>query len=101
MLPLEVVGPGGSLSTVLVATPYWQDTSQRESWQAATATAAYSCVRMTAALVHRLGSGGSGGAGQFRWRRILNLFLFHLVNYSSYSYIRISLYSAFSYEKNC
>jgi hypothetical protein len=24
MLSLEVVGPGGSLSTVLIATPYWQ-----------------------------------------------------------------------------
>jgi hypothetical protein len=27
MLSLEVVGPGGSLSTVLIATPYWQDAS--------------------------------------------------------------------------
>jgi hypothetical protein len=27
MLSLEVVGPGGSLSTVLIATPYWRDAS--------------------------------------------------------------------------
>ncbi len=57
MLPLEVVGPGGSLSTTLIATPYRRDASRRESWQTATvATAAYSCDRTTAALVHRLGS---------------------------------------------
>jgi hypothetical protein len=57
MLPLEVMGPSGSLSTVLIATPYWRDASQRVSWQAATATVAYSCDRTTTALVHRLGSG--------------------------------------------
>jgi hypothetical protein len=56
MLPLEVVGPGGSLSTVLIATPYGRDASWRESWLAATATAAYSCNLTTAALIHRLGS---------------------------------------------
>jgi hypothetical protein len=39
MLPLEVVGPGGSLSTVLITTPYWRDASRRGSWQAATAMA--------------------------------------------------------------
>ncbi len=61
MLSLEVMGPGGSLSTVLIAAPYRRDASRRVSWQAATATAAYRCDRkMTAALVHRLGSG---------WRR--------------------------------
>ena len=62
MLPLEVVGPGGSLSTALIATPYGRDASWRVSWQPATATAAaaYSCDRATAALVQRLGSG---------WRR--------------------------------
>jgi hypothetical protein len=27
MLSLEVVGPGGSLSTVLIATRYWRDAS--------------------------------------------------------------------------
>jgi hypothetical protein len=27
MLSLEVMGPGGSLSTVLIATPYWRDAS--------------------------------------------------------------------------
>jgi hypothetical protein len=57
MLPLEVVGPGGSLSTVLIATPNGRDSSWRESWLAATATAAYSCDLTTAALVHRLGNG--------------------------------------------
>ncbi len=58
MLPLEVMGPGGSLSTALIATPYRRDASRRVSWQATTATAAYSCdLTMAAALVHRLGSG--------------------------------------------
>jgi hypothetical protein len=58
MLSLEVMGPGGSLSTVLIATPYRRDASWRVSWQAATATAAlYSCDWTTTALVHRLGSG--------------------------------------------
>jgi hypothetical protein len=61
MLPLEVVGPGGSLSTVLIATPYWRDASRKESWQAAAATAATamvtdSCDQTAAALVLRLGS---------------------------------------------
>jgi hypothetical protein len=60
MLPLEVVGPGGSLLTALIATPYGRDASWRVSWQPATATAAYSCDRTTMVLVHRLGSG---------WRR--------------------------------
>jgi hypothetical protein len=60
MLSLEVVGPGGSLSTALIATPYRRDASWRESWQAATAMAATSCDRTATALVHRLGSG---------WRR--------------------------------
>ncbi len=41
MLSLEVMGPGGSLSTMLIATPYRRDASWRVSWQAATATAAY------------------------------------------------------------
>ncbi len=57
MLSLEVVGPGGSLSTVLIATPYRRDASWRVSWQAATATAVTSCDRTATALVHRLGSG--------------------------------------------
>ncbi len=38
MLPLEAVGPGGSLSTATIAAPYGRDASRRESWQAATAT---------------------------------------------------------------
>jgi hypothetical protein len=41
MLSLEVVDPGGSLSTVLIAPPYWRDASWRVSWQAAMAMAAY------------------------------------------------------------
>jgi hypothetical protein len=60
MLPLEAMGPGGSLSSVLVAMPYWQDASWRESLQAAMATAAYSCDQMAAAPVLQLWSG---------WRR--------------------------------
>jgi hypothetical protein len=36
MLPLEVVGPGGSLSTALIGAPNGQDASG--AWQAATAT---------------------------------------------------------------
>jgi hypothetical protein len=56
MLPLEVVGPGGSLSTVLIATLYGRDASWRVSWLTATATAAYSCDLTTTALVHWLGS---------------------------------------------
>jgi hypothetical protein len=63
MLPLEVVGPGGSLSTVLIATPYWRDASWRVSWQAATATAGSSCDRTATARVHRLGTAGSGSGG--------------------------------------
>ena len=63
MLPLEVVGPGGSLSTVLIATPYWRDASRRVSWQAATATAGSSWDRTATALVHRLGTAGGGGGG--------------------------------------
>jgi hypothetical protein len=49
MLPLEVVGPGGSLSTATIAAPYGRDASRRESWQAATATE-------------------GGGAWRRRWR---------------------------------
>jgi hypothetical protein len=63
MLPLEVVGPGGSLSTVLIATPYWRDASRRVSWHAATATAVSSCDRTATALVLRLGTAGGGGRG--------------------------------------
>ncbi len=72
MLPLEVVGPGGSLSTVLIATPYGRDASWREPWLAATAMAAYSCDLTTAALIHRLGSGGNGRADWCCRRRITN-----------------------------
>jgi hypothetical protein len=57
MLSLEVTGPGGSLSTVLIATPYWRDASRKESWQAAMVMAADGCDRTTAALVLQLGSG--------------------------------------------
>ncbi len=85
MLPLEVVGPGGSLSTVLIGMPYGRDASWRGSWLAATAMAAYSCDLTTAALVHRLGSG---------WRRqrrsglVSSATDYKLLLYSSISYIR-------------
>jgi hypothetical protein len=69
MLPLEVVGPGGSLSTVLIATPYWRDASRRVSWQAATATAESSCDQTATALVHRLVTAGGGGRGVDWFRR--------------------------------
>ncbi len=51
MLPFEVVGPGGSLSTVLIAMPYWRDASRRVSWQVAKATAGFSCDRTATALL--------------------------------------------------
>jgi hypothetical protein len=41
MLSLEVMVPGGSLSMVLIATPYRRDACRRVSWQAVTPTAAY------------------------------------------------------------
>jgi hypothetical protein len=91
MLPLEVVGPGGSLSTATIAAPYKQDAS-RESWQAATATEGggawhggdggeeNSRNRTVATGRMRRSSigwgtagGGSGGADRLRWRRTLNL----------------------------
>jgi hypothetical protein len=68
MLSLEVVGPGGSLSTVLIATPYRRDASWKVSCQAATATAAHKLrqdgygarpsagKRLAAALAERLAS---------------------------------------------
>ncbi len=64
MLPLEVVGPGGSLSTALIATPYERDASWRVSWQPATAAAAYSCDRRITAPFIGWGTvgGGNGGA---------------------------------------
>ncbi len=72
MLSLEVMGPGGSLSTVLIATPYRRDASWRVSWQAATATAAYKLrqdnygarpsagKRLAAATAERTGFIGDG-----------------------------------------
>ncbi len=73
MLSLEVVGPGGSLSTALIATPYRRDASWRESWQAAMAMAAYKLrqdgyggahssagKRLAAALAGRTGFDGNG-----------------------------------------
>jgi hypothetical protein len=95
MLPLEVVGPGGSLSTVLITTPYWRDASRRVSWQAATATAGSSCNRTATALVHRLGTAGGGGgeADRPRRRRMLNLFMCsnsaRLFSYSANFIIRL------------
>jgi hypothetical protein len=61
MLSSEVVHLGGSLSTVLIAMPYWRDASQRVSWQAATATVADSCDRMVATLVLWLGQFDNDG----------------------------------------
>jgi hypothetical protein len=89
MLPLEVVVPGGSLSTALIATPYWRDASRRVSWQAATATAVPCCDRTATALVHWLGTAGGGGgeADRFRRRRMQNL----LIIFGSLSF----LYSAY------
>jgi hypothetical protein len=72
MLSLEVMGPGGSLSTALIATPYRRDASRRVSWQAATATAAYKLrpddygarpsagKRLAAATAERTGFIGDG-----------------------------------------
>jgi hypothetical protein len=72
MLSLEVLGPGGSLSTVLIAMPYRQDASRRVSWQVATATAAYKLrpddygarpsagKRLVAATAERTGLVGDG-----------------------------------------
>jgi hypothetical protein len=39
---------------------FWRDASRRGSWQAATATTAYSCDRTIAALVFSWGTAGSG-----------------------------------------
>jgi hypothetical protein len=72
MLSLEVMGPGGSLSMVLIATPYRRDASWRVSWQAATVTVAYklrqddygACPsagkRLAAATAERTGFVGDG-----------------------------------------
>jgi hypothetical protein len=72
MLSLEVVDPGGSLSTVLIATLYRRDTSWRVSWQPATAMAAYKLrqdgygarpsagKRLAAAMARRTGIDGDG-----------------------------------------
>jgi hypothetical protein len=88
MLPLEVMGPGGSLSTELIATPYGRDASWRVSWQAATATAASSATRQLqrSSIGWKMAGGGNGGADRFRQRRNLNLLF--LV------YIRPFFYSA-------
>ncbi len=90
MLPLEVVVPGGSLSTALTATPYWRDASWRVSWQAATATAVPSCDRTATALVHRLGTAGGGGgeADRFRRRGMQNL----LIVFGSLSFFIFGLF---------
>jgi hypothetical protein len=40
LLVLEEMSPGG-LSTLLITTPYWRDTSRRVSWQVAMVTAAH------------------------------------------------------------
>jgi hypothetical protein len=65
MLSLEVVGPGYGLSTAPSATPYWRDASWG-SWQAVTATAAYSCDRAVRWRRYffgwRAAGGGDGGS---------------------------------------
>jgi hypothetical protein len=44
MLSFKVVGPSGSLANVAVAMSYWQNASQRMSWQVAAVMAAYRCI---------------------------------------------------------
>ncbi len=97
MLPLEVVDPGGSLSTVLIATPYWRDASRRVSWHAAMATAVSSCDRTATALVHRLGTAGGGGGGADRYPRwrTLNLFSYPANIRLIYVFAFRFVYSAF------
>jgi hypothetical protein len=63
MLSLEVVGPGDGLTTVPSATPYWRDVSWRVSWQAATATEAYSCDWTVATLLFGWGAAGGDNSG--------------------------------------
>ncbi len=71
MLSLEVMGPGDSLSTELIATPYGRDASWRGSWQAVTMTAASSATddygarpsagkRLAAATAERTSFAGDG-----------------------------------------
>ncbi len=55
-------GPSGRLSTVLIATPYWRDASWRESWQAATATAALTGRRQRSFFNWEAAGGGDGRA---------------------------------------
>jgi hypothetical protein len=88
MLSLEVMGPGGSLSTVLIAMPYRRDASWRVSRQAATATVAYTCNRTTTALVHRLGSGWrrqwrSGPVSSATDSKFVYSIVFHSCSYSA------------------
>jgi hypothetical protein len=92
MLSLEVMDPGGSLSTVLIATPYRRDASWRVSWQATTATAAYKLrqdgcgarpsagKRLAVALAERTGFVGDG---------VKNFIMFRLYSASSIFSIRL------------
>ncbi len=88
MLPLEVVGPGGSLSTALIGAPNGRDASG--AWQAAKATEGGGSwhggeeisrnFRGTVATgqLRRWSIGwgtAGGGADRFRWQRTLNLCL--------------------------
>ncbi len=77
MLPLEVMGPGGSLSTELIATPYGRDASWRVSWQAASMTAASSVTGRLrrSSIGWEAPGGGTGGADRFRRQRSLTLFI--------------------------
>jgi hypothetical protein len=100
MLSLEVVGPGYGLSTAPSATPYWRDASWRVSWQAATATAAYSCDRAVAAPHFGWGAAGGGDGGvapaltamgsRFQDFLVIRLVSFRLPN----SLIQVSVNSA-------
>jgi hypothetical protein len=89
MLPLEVVGPGGSLSTALIGAPNGRDASG--AWQAATEGGGawhggeeisrnFRGTVATGRLRHSsigwgTAGGRSGGADRFHWQRTLNLCL--------------------------
>ncbi len=72
MLRLEVVGPGGSLSTLLLPCLIGE-TPSRTFWQAATATVADICDWTTAVLVLRLGGQlAAVKAEQFKSLTVMN-----------------------------
>jgi hypothetical protein len=100
MLPLEVVGPGGSLSMLL--SPRLNGEMPAESpRQAATATAAYSCDRTIAALHLWLGLGLVVAAWQWRifaprWiPNFVVIFIFITFSYLAFSYQKLSKFVFF------